>query len=668
MKKVKDSSGEVRFGPFDVNLRTGELRKHGLKIRLQDQPFQILAMLLEDAGDVITREELRQKLWPDDTFVDFDHGLNNAINRLREALNDSSEHPRYVETLPRRGYRFIARVESIPVSVASPTLAQTGSNEVAPQPLVPDHTATYAGTSLPPLRARFAPIWLSAGIVVVLVALLFGLNVGHIRDRVSRIPAGPRIQSIAVLPLENLSGDPSQEFFADGMTDAVTTDLAQYSSLRIISRTSAMQYKGTRKSLPQISRELNVDAVVEGSVTRSGNRVRITAQLIRAPSDLHLWAQTYDSDLGDILTLQSQIAEAIANQVEVKLSDAKATQDKKIPSMSTPAYEAYLKGRFFWNKRTEEGVRRALDYFQEAVREDPNSALGYVGLADCYILYGGSYVGLGEGQAYPRASAAAMKALELDDSLAEAHATLAAIKTEHDWDWSGGEREFRRALQLNPNYATAHQWYSQFLSAMGRHDEAIQEGRRALELDPMSLAANWGLGARLYFARRYDEAIQQLQRPIEIEPDFAEGYGWLALAYHQKGLDDQAIAQNQKGLALSGVSADDIATLGRAYTTRGWKGYWLKWIEVYKRRSTEAALDASELAEDYADAGDKGRAVAWLERAYQEHLGEMVYIREKPVFDPLRSDARFEELLRRMAFPPQHTLVATPSVVPNTSR
>jgi TolB-like protein/DNA-binding winged helix-turn-helix (wHTH) protein/Tfp pilus assembly protein PilF len=643
----------VRFAEFEVDLRAGELHKFNRKIRLQDQPFQILVMLLERTGDVVTREELREKLWPSDTFVDFDHGLNNAVNRLREALCDSAETPRYIETLPRRGYRFIAPVDFTPVSVTPLPVEHGAASGVLLKSNATEQSAAGAGASLPVPRARFPLPWLYVGIFIGVAALPLALNVGHLREKIAGRPPTSQIQSIAVLPLENLSGDPAQEFFADGMTDAVTTDLAQYSSLRIISRTSAMQYKGTRKSLPQIASELNVDAVVEGSVIRSGNRVRVTAQLIRAQSDRHLWAQTYDGDLSDILTLQSQVAQAIANQVDVKLSGPKATQAKKIPRVNPQAYEAYLKGRFFWSKRTEEGIKRALGYFQEAVRDDPNSALGYVGLADCYILNGGGYLGLGEAQAFPRASAATMKALELDDSLAEAHVSLAAIKVEHDWDWSGGEREFRRALELNPNYATAHQWYSQFLSAMGRHDEAIREGRRAVELDPVSLAANWSLGARLYFARRYDDAIQQLQRAIEIEPGFSESYAWLAFTYDKKGMHDQAVTQRQKALALSGISPNAAATLAQTYRTSGWRAFWLKWIEIYKKGSTESTWDASELAEAYAIAEDREQALAWLEKAYQEHLGEVVYIKEKPVFDSLHSDARFEDLLRRMAFPPQ---------------
>src|SRR5215469_6591043 len=452
----------VRFAAFEVDFQTGELFKHSRKIKLQTQSFLILTSLLERPGEVLTREELCQKLWPSSVFVDFEVGLNAAINRLRSVLDDSPEKPRFIETLPRRGYRFVAPVERC------------------------------------------------------------------VQERL------PQIRSLAVLPLENLTGDVAQEYFVDGMTDALITRLAQVGALRVISRTSAMHYKGTRKKLPEIARELNVDAVVEGSVFRSGSDVRITAQLVYAPSDRHMWANQYERNLTDILLLQAEVASAIANEVQVRLTPQERRRLAEARPVNPEAYQAYLRGRLHWNKRTEEGMKKGLELFEQALDKDPSYALSHAGTAECYNMMG--YWGVAAPHdVSPRAKAASSKALEIDENLAEGHAARGWAQFAYDWDWTGGEKELRRAIQLNPGYAIAHQWYTHLLVYQGRHEEAFTEVQRTLELDPLSLVMNSN-GAFIYlWAHQYDQAIERVRRTLDLDPYFAPPYLCLGCVLQLQG-------------------------------------------------------------------------------------------------------------------------------------
>ena len=428
----------LRFDNFELDVRTGELRKHGVRLRLQGQPLQVLAALLKSAGDVVTREELRAEIWTTDTFVDFDHSLHNAIARLREVLGDSAERPRYIETLPRRGYRFIAPVDAGDLPVAS------GDADSAPPAVLPGHLRLTKSHALL-LTTAFA-------VLVISIALWLA------RTGSAAASAAPRLNSIAVLPLDNLSGDPSQEFFADGMTDQLITDLAKVGSLRVISRTSVLQYKGTKKGLPEIARELHVDAIVEGSVIRSGRRVRVTAQLLQAPTDQHLWAETYDRDIGDVLKLQGEVANTIAQQVRAQLTPQQQAQLRLAHAVNPAAYDAYLKGRlYFVNEYTKpDSLINAQRYFEEAIRKDPNFALAYAGLADSYVYL--AFAGaLQKDQAYKSAKEALAKALELDDSIGEAYDTLGLLSSAFDWDWDTADREFNRAIALAPSYSCAHE-------------------------------------------------------------------------------------------------------------------------------------------------------------------------------------------------------------------
>jgi len=631
----------LRFGVFELDPRAGELRKHGLRVRLQEQPFQVLAMLLEHPGEVLTREELQKKLWPADTFVDFDHGLNKAINKIREALSDSADSPRFVETVARRGYRFLAEVK---VADSAPVRSQDLATEPHPVAEARDRL-DLAGkpAMLKHLFSSFA--WKAPALVLLLlVASLAGWNL-HSWKRPSLV-----IRSLAVLPLESLSSDASQDYFADGMTDELISDLGQISALRVISRTSVMAYKRARKPLPQIARELNVDAVVEGTVLRSGDQVRITAQLIEASTDKHLWSQSYQGELRDTLALQNQVARAIADQIRINLNPQEQAALKNVKVVNPQAYESFLKGRYFWNKRTADGLKVALAYFNQAIDEDPKYAQAYSGLADTYSLLGDwQYAVMTPKEALPKAKAAATKALELDSALGEAHNSLAFCLDGFDWDFESAGKEFRRAMELNRGYATAHHWYAWHLSLLGQYDDAIAEMRKAESLDPLSLIINADLAELLVLAHSYEESIRQSRKTIEMDPNFALAHNQLAQAYLQKHMNDEAVAELQEAAQLSGESPTVMANLGRAYAASGKRSEAIKLLSALKKRSNSIYSHGSEIAVIYASLGDTDQAMNWLEKGFEERFNPGVLLR--PGFDPLRSDPRFQDLLRRIGLP-----------------
>jgi TolB-like protein/DNA-binding winged helix-turn-helix (wHTH) protein/Flp pilus assembly protein TadD len=633
--------GRLCFGVFEVDLRAGELRKRGLRVRLQEQPFQVLAMLLEHAGQVVSREELQKKLWPAETFVDFDHGLNKAINKIREALGDSAESPRFVETVARRGYRFLADVraaDAVPVR----------SLEPAPQP----HPAADArdrqdpGGTLAILTHLLPPrAWKISTFVLLAVLASFPAWKLHSGNHPS-----PFIRSLAVLPLESLSSDASQDYFADGMTDELISDLGQISALRVISRTSVMAYKHTRKSLPQIARELNVDAVVEGTVLRSGDQVRITAQLIEGAADRHIWSQSYQGELRDTLALQNNVARAIADQIRINVNPQEQAALRNATVVNPVAYESYLKGRYFWNKRTADGLKAALAYFNEAIDEDSKYAQAYSGLADTYALLGDwQYAVMTPKEALPKAKAAAIKALELDSALGEAHNSLAFCLDGFDWDFDSAGNEFRRAIELNPGYATARHWYAWHLALLRRYDDAIVEMRTAESLDPLSLIINADLAELLALAHSYDASIRQSRKTIEMDPNFGLAHNHLGQAYLQKHMNDEAVAELQEAVRLSGGSPTCIANLARAYAASGKRSQAVELLSDLKKRSHPGQSLASEVAVIYASLGDTDQVMSWLEKGYEERFNPGVLIR--PGFDPLRSDPRFEDLVRRVGLP-----------------
>jgi TolB-like protein/DNA-binding winged helix-turn-helix (wHTH) protein/Tfp pilus assembly protein PilF len=637
----------VRFGTYEVCFQSGEVRKAGLRIRVQQQPMKLLEILLERPGEVVTREELRRRVWTDESFGDFDQAVNIAIAKLRSALGDSAENPRFIETLPKRGYRFIADVSVVDAD-ARPKRPQSTAGDLSTTEAGDNNDNNNKdklqgpGFAVPPKRRP--PLWVIVALTLVLILpILFVL----LRSR-ARTPAG--IRSLAVLPLDNLSGDASQNYFADGMTDELITDLAQISALRVISRTSVMAYKGARKPLPQIARELNVDAVVEGTVLHSGGQVRITAQLIEASTDKHLWSRSYEGDFRDILALQNKVATEIADQIRINLTPQEQAALKNAKVVNPEAYESYLKGRYFWNKRTADGLKAALAYFNQAIEEDPKYAQAYSGLADTYALLGDwQYAVMTPKEAFPKAKAAAIKALELDSALGEAHNSLAFVLDGFDWDFDAAGKEFRRAIELNPGYATAHHWYAWHLSLLGRYDEAIAEMRKAENLDPLSLIINADLAELLVLAHSYDESIQQSRKTIEMDPNFALAHNQLAQAYLQKHMYAEAVAELQKAVQLSTGSPTCIANLARAYVLSGKRSEAEKLLSDLRKRSNPGYSNASEIAMIYASLGDTDQAMNWLEKGFEERFNPGVLLR--PGFDPLRSDSRFQNLVHRIGLP-----------------
>jgi TolB-like protein/DNA-binding winged helix-turn-helix (wHTH) protein/Flp pilus assembly protein TadD len=633
----------LRFGTYEVSFQSGEVRKAGLRIRVQQQPLKLLEILLEHPGQVITREELRSRVWPDESFGDFDQALNIAIGKVRSALGDSAENPRFIETLPKRGYRFIADV----------TIVDADARLKRQEPAAGDQPATDPGDKIPDAGLAVGPnrrVWATRWVIGVLALVIASLSILSVWRFRSRAPASTGIRSIAVLPLENLSGDASQNYFADGMTDELITDLAQISALRVISRTSVMVYKGARKPLPQIARELNVDAVVEGTVLRSGDQVRITAQLIEASTDKHIWSQSYEGELRDTLALQNRVAGAIADQIRINLTPREQAALKNVKVVNPDAYESYLKGRYFWNKRTADGLKVALAYFKQAIDEDPKYAQAYSGLADTYALLGDwQYAVMTPKEAFPKAKAAAIKALELDSTLGEAHNSLAFVLEGFDWDFDSAGKEFQRAIELNPGYATAHHWYAWHLSLVGRFDEAIAEMRKAENLDPLSLIINADLAELLGLAHSYDESIRQSRKTIEMDPNFALAHNQLAQAYLQKQMYDEAVAELQEAVKLSGGGPTCIANLARAYVASGKRKEAVKLLSDLKRRSNPGYSNAAEIAMIYASLGDTDQAMNWLEKGYEERFNPGVLLR--PGFDPLRSDSRFQNLVHRIGLP-----------------
>ena len=635
----------VRFGTYEVCLQSGEVRKAGLRIRVQRQPLKLLEILLEHPGEVVTREELRSRVWPNESFGDFDQALNIAMGKLRSALGDSTENPRFIETLPKRGYRFIADVSILdtgarPKRPASSAADLPGSQEKKTEPGPKLQGAGLAVSPQPRL-------WLTRRVTVAL-ALVLSLLIffAWLFRSGGRAPAG--IRSLAVLPLESLSGDASQNYFADGMTDELITDLAQISALRVISRTSVMAYKGARKPLPQIARELNVDAMVEGTVLRSGDQVRITAQLIEASTDKHLWSQSYEGELRDSLALQNRVAGAIADQIRISLTPQEQTALKNAKVVNPEAYESYLKGRYFWNKRTADGFKVALAYFNQAIEEDPKYAQAYSGLADTYVLLGDwEYGVMAPKEAYPKAKAAATRALELDNSLSDAHTSLASLGM-FDWDWQSAGKEFRRAIELNPGYATAHQWYAWHLNLLGRQREAIAEIRKAESLDPLSLIISADTADLLFVARRYDESIQQSRKTLEMDPNFAIAHFELSQTYLQKRMYSEAIAELQRAIELSGGSTTFTSNLAYAYAVSERRNQAVKILNDLTSRSNGSS-DAAEIALIHAGLGEKDQAMAWLEKAFSERFIPSILLR--PGFDPLRSDPRFQNLMHRIGLP-----------------
>lgn len=617
----------VRFGVYEFKSDTQELRRGGMRVRLEGQPVAILKMLLERPGELVRREELQKELWPADTFVDFEHSLNAAVKRLRSALNDSADHPRYIETLARRGYRFIATVDST-----------EADSEVNPLAAIPSPT-------------RPGPRWWISSVVVVLALAVVGWIWFESRQRQVMVTL-LRVRSLAVLPLQNLSGDSSQEYFADGMTEELIGCLAKIHGLRVISRTSAMHFKNTKLSVPEIAKTLGVDAVVEGSVIREGSQIRVHAQLIRGATDEHIWAGEYQREYGNVLALQEDIARSIAGRVEMSLKPAETSARESTQVLDPEAHENYLKGRYYFNQRTTDTLNKSIEYFRQAIARDQSYALPYCGLADAYALLG-FRGGIPSKQALSQAKAAALKAIELDNTLSEPHVSLAFIAETHEWDWTTAEREYKRALQLNPDDARAHHWYAGYLTYVGRFDEGIAEEQRARELDPLSLPINNALAGRLLVAGHYDQALTQLRETLQMDSHFAPTHQTLGWAYLNKGRHHEAIQEFQQALQLSGDDDKDfLVDLGFAYAATGNRPEAQKILARLTKLNQQGLVPSGSIAILYGSLGELDKAFAWMDKAYAERDPELTYIKVPGRrFEPLRHDPRFQDLVRRMGLP-----------------
>jgi TolB-like protein/DNA-binding winged helix-turn-helix (wHTH) protein len=642
------------FGPYSVDLRSGELRKFETRLKMGEQTFQILRVLLEAQGELVTREELRAELWTDDTFVDFDHGLNSAIQRLRDCLSDSAEKPRWIETVPRRGYRFVGQVEWSEKAIANGGPREIPQEEAAvsatPQ-VASEHGQKTGEATTPPTISLFrywrtAPfaslIPLAVGSLAAALALILvilGLNALGVRDRLWPPTAKSHIESLAVLPLENLSGDPSQDYYADGMTDELITALAKNSTLRVVSRTSAMQYKGAKQPLREIARALGVDGILEGSVNRSANHMHINLQLIYAPTDSDVWAQSYDRDLNGALSLPLEISQVIA--AEAKVPSALPKPQRYV---SPEAHDAYLQGRDYWFSGNYE---RSKEYFEKAIRLQPDYALAWDGLAD---YYGASAV---EGrtparEAFEKEEQYARKALSLDNFLPEAHNSIAAFYFFSARDWHKAEAESLRAIELNPNYAEGRHVHSFILFVLNRDEEAIQEQKRSSELDPF--ARPGALGRAYFWARRYDDAINELRVHSEIQPRDIGVQFFLFEAYWFKGMNKEAIQSLQQLFSAEG-DKDLEAAVQRELQRGAEPVVGALFLRQDQDRARKEHLTSIHFAFDYALLQRKDDTIAALEEDYREHDPWLVFLQKDPAFDFLHNDPRYVALLKKIGLP-----------------
>jgi TolB-like protein/DNA-binding winged helix-turn-helix (wHTH) protein/Flp pilus assembly protein TadD len=620
------------FGSFFLDARERLLIQDGKPVPLASKTFEALFVLVRNAGRLVEKEDLLRQLWPG-TFVE-EANLAKHISLLRKALGERGQGQEYIETVPKYGYRFVA-----------PVLERDGMPSVAEVPPVSESPRKFNSEFIAPARTHVPALAVAAAL-----AVLIGLIIRPVRDRLLGRSSAPPIRALAVLPLENLSADPEQDFFADGMTEELTTDLGKISALRVISRTSVIQFKGTRKTLSEIGRELGVDAVIEGTVTRSGNHVRITANLVQVSPERHLWAESYESDLEDILVLQEKLAQSIAATIRVKLTPEEQTRLAAVRPVDTEAYQAYLKGQYFLAKFMPDDERKALAYFQKAVEKDPTFVLAYVGISSTYQILGNFEVVLPK-VAYPQGNLAIAKALEIDPHSGEAHASQAWRLLYYDWDFNASEKEFKYALELNPNAATTHQGYANYFAALGQFPESEAEMKRALNLDPLSHEMMADFCRFLYYARRYDDALTQCKAALEIDPNDVDALAITGDLYAAVGKDSEAHKVYAKAETLLGENPATIAAMDRAFVKFGMRGEAQTWIELNKKQIEDGISSPIDAAWLYSACGRKDQAFAWLEKAFERRSYEMIFLAVNPRWDPLRSDPRFADLLRRIGLP-----------------
>ncbi|MGH9498105.1 MAG: TPR end-of-group domain-containing protein [Terriglobales bacterium] len=627
----------VKFGEdFELDARAFELRSAGIPLKLKPIPMELLILLIERRGELVTREEIVERIWGKGVFLDTDNSINGAISKIRQLLRDDAEQPKFVQTVTSKGYRFLAPVETRSISTV-----ETAPNGSAPA------VAPALAASAPERKksdSRFLTIVLSAAVALAIASVAYFQAIEpHLRSH--PVPARTMV---AVLPFENLTGDAGQDYFSDGMTEEMITQLGRLDPghLGVIARTSVMHYKHSQESLDEISRSLGVQYVLEGSLRRDGDRVRISAQLIQVKDQTHLWAQQYDRQVNGLLTVESEIAREISDEIQIALGNHKpiAPTPSQISPPESEAYDLYLKGLYFWNKRNTEGFQQAIKYFKQATVKDPKNARAYAGLADSYALIGG-YSGVPSGEFMSRARTAAQRAVELDDGLPEAHTALALVVQNYDFDWQTAEKEFKRAIDINANYSTAHQWYAEHLMWQGRFEEALRESEHARQLDPLSLIIASDNAVILLYARQYDRAIVQFRAVLDMDPNFSRAQ-MIRQAYVEKGMAAEVAA------ALEAVPP----------TNSPW--YWTELATVYGRvgRNQEALralgkllelsrdrpVDPMEIAIAYVCVGNNSEAMSFLEKAYAQRSSSLIAIKVDPLFDPLRDDPRFQDLLRRV--------------------
>ncbi|HKV62917.1 MAG TPA: winged helix-turn-helix domain-containing protein [Candidatus Acidoferrum sp.] len=634
MEPSSPNSRRIAFDRFEADLLSGELRKDGRRIRLQAQPFQLLALLLEHPGEVVTREEVCRNLWKADTFVDFDHSLGTAINKIREALNDSAENPRFIETLPRRGYRFIGQITengngSVPVA-ADPTSAVKAPSSFDSKPPLPLRGQWPRFSTL----ALVAPLTLLAAFVGYLgwrrAYAVRSSNAGHVM--------------LAVLPFENLSGSPNEDYFSDGLTEEIITQLGALSpdQLGVIARTTSMAYKRTSKSAQQIARELGVDYILESSVRRDGEQVRISAQLIRTADQVHVWARSYDRNISHSIALQEEVARAVAEQIRIKLSPAYNGPASPQP-LDEQANEAYLRGRYFGNQFTVVGYGKAIAYFQQAIDRQASFAEAYSGLADSYyFLVVTDAMSPRDGES--KAQDAAHQAVALGEGLAESHNAMGSVMLGL-WDWSQAETEFKRAIELNPSYSTEHRLYAALLVTLRRHEEAWQQINQAMRLDPLSLPNNAEVVRTLYYARDYDRAVEHGRKALQLNPDYYRTHFWLARVYAQKGLYEEAIAESKKVLEAMPDSTAGLTELAYSLAAGGRQSEARRILQRLKEKSKRDWVPAYNLAVIHVALTEKEAALNYLQQAYLERDWAMMVLAVEPRLDPLRGNSGFQELL-----------------------
>jgi len=643
----------LRFGVFELDTHAGELFKHGIRIKIQDQPFQVLVMLLDRTGEVVTREELRQHLWTEQTFVDFDHSLNIAVNKLRDCLSDSADSPRFVETLPRRGYRFLVPVTCTVMEQTAPAMKKEKSATASPAkgsaalPLPEESAKETSVADLPAAAAapRRFPAWVMA------LGAVLALALGGWLWQASRKPNGGPARKIvlAVLPLESLSSAPGEEYFISGLHDEMISQLGRMHSARlgVIARTSVLQYANTRKSIQEIGRELNVDYVLEGTVRQSLDRIRITVQLIKVSDQTPMWSEQFERMVADVIAIQGDVARRVADSLALELLPDERAAMERAATGNMGAYEDYLRGRFNWNQRTEEGFLKAIVYFEDAARKDPGFALAYAGLADSYNLMAG-YAFQPAAQAYPKAKAAAAKALELDPHLPEAHAAMGFARLYFDWDWTGAEKAFQLALAANPNLASARQWYGEHLHAMGRLEEADVQFRRALEIDPFSLPLNDDLGWLLLSRKSNNEAVEQFAKTRGLDPGWGASYASGAFALARAGRAEEGLRLLEELRRAHGETTNYLETLGYVQAVAGKKGDAHRTIKNLLVRTRATNVSDYTLALIYLGLGDTEKALASLQRGGERRDPWMLWLKIHPEWDGLRADKRFQELLRKM--------------------